>query len=68
MGHTKEEKLAALAFMLAEVTERIAEHSLVDTSATKVVLFDDVEVTLADLISRTQTLAREVLGHNETVH
>lgn len=68
MENTKEEKLAALAFMLAEVTSVIVEHSLVSPTATKVTLFDDVEATLGELIARTQVLAREVLGHNETVH
>lgn len=68
MEHTNVKKLAALAFLMAEVTERVVEHSMVDASTSKVVMDGDVEATLEELIARTRVLAREVLGHNETVH
>ena len=68
MGHSNEEKLAALAYMMAEMMEMIVAHTMVDATGTKVVMLDDIEVTLGELIERTQVLAREVLSLNETVH
>ena len=68
MEHTKEERLAALALALSELMETVAEFYLIDTEATALRLFEGCEASMAELITKTQVLAREVLSLNETVH
>ena len=68
MEHTKEQRLAALALALSELMEQVAKFYLIDTETTVVRLFEGCDASMAEIITRTQVLAREVLSLNETVH
>ena len=68
MEPTKEQRMAALAMALSELMETVAEFYLIDTETAVVRLFEGCDASMAEIITKTQVLAREVLSLNETVH